>query len=84
MQARDNVPLIRALRSIAEARAASAMWEARAEAPAAALGRAWWLESLSQGSHQQLIRPTTKALHDASGDERRALVRALARLFRVQ
>ena len=83
MRTRENVPLIRALR----ARADDARREeleralrllARGEPPDKVL------EALSHGLVNKLMHAPTQALHDTSGDERRALAELLARLYRVQ
>jgi glutamyl-tRNA reductase len=83
MRTRENVPLIRALRARADDarreeldRALRAL--ARGEAPAKVL------EALSQGLVNKLMHAPTQALHDAAGDEQRALAELLARLYRVQ
>jgi len=83
MRSRENVPLIRALRARADdtrreelERALRAL--ARGEAPAKVL------EALSQGLVNKLLHAPTQALHDAAGDEQRALAELLARLYRVQ
>jgi glutamyl-tRNA reductase len=83
MQARDNVPLIRALREGAEA--------ARRDEVARALKRlqrgedaAAVLESLSQGLTNKLVHGPTQALSESAGEERRLLADALTRLFRTK
>jgi glutamyl-tRNA reductase len=83
MRGRENVPLIRALRARADdarreelERALRAM--ARGEPPAKVL------ETLSQSLVNKLLHAPTRALHDAAGDEQRALAELLARLYRVQ
>jgi glutamyl-tRNA reductase len=83
MRARENVPLIRALRSRADEarreeleRALKAL--ARGEPPAAVL------EALSQGLVNKLMHPPTQALNEAAGEEQRALAEMLARLYRVE
>ena len=83
MQARENVPLIRALRESAEAarrheleRALKAL--ARGEDAAAVL------ESLSQGLTNKLMHGPTQALGEAAAQERGMLAEALARLFRAK
>src|SRR3954468_10566375 len=83
MRSRENVPLIRALRSRADdarreelERALKAL--ARGETPAKVL------EALSQGLVNKLLHAPTQALHDAAGDEQRALAELLARLYRMQ
>jgi glutamyl-tRNA reductase len=83
LRSRDNVPLIRALRS----RADDARRE-ELERALRALGRgepaAKVLEALSQGLVNKLMHAPTQALHDTSGDDQRALAELLARLYRVQ
>jgi glutamyl-tRNA reductase len=83
MQARQSVPLIRTLRSRADdarrdelERALKAL--ARGEEPARVL------EALSQGLVNKLMHAPTQALNESSGDERRALAQALARLYRIE
>ncbi|MBW8905067.1 MAG: glutamyl-tRNA reductase [Betaproteobacteria bacterium] len=83
MRGRENVPLIRALRARADdarreelERALRAL--ARGETPAKVL------EALSQGLVNKLLHAPTQALHDAAGDEQRALAELLARLYRMQ
>ena len=83
MRGRENVPLIRALRARADdarreelERALRAL--ARGETPAKVL------EALSQGLVNKLLHAPTRALHDAAGDEQRALAELLARLYRMQ
>ena len=83
MRSRENVPLIRALRSRAE--------EARREELERALRAlergqepAKVLDALSQGLVNKLLHAPTQALHDTAGEERRALAELLARLYRLQ
>jgi glutamyl-tRNA reductase len=83
MQARENVPLIRALRDNAEAARRGELERAlarlaRGESPAAVL------EALSQGLTNKLMHGPTEALNDAVGEERRVIAEALARLFRAK
>src|SRR5438094_3121145 len=83
MQARDNVPLIRALREHAEHARRGEVGRAlkllqRGEDAARVL------ESLSQALTNKLMHGPTQALHDAAGHDRRALADTLARLFRVK
>ncbi|MFN2645499.1 MAG: glutamyl-tRNA reductase [Burkholderiales bacterium] len=83
LRARDNVPLIRALRSRADAARREELERAlralgRGEPPAAVL------EALSQGLVNKLMHAPTQALHATAGDEQRALAELLARLYRVQ
>jgi glutamyl-tRNA reductase len=83
MRSRENVPLIRALRGRADEarreeleRALRAL--ARGEEPAKVL------EALSQSLVNKLMHAPTQALNQAAGDEQRALVGLLARLYRVE
>jgi glutamyl-tRNA reductase len=83
MRSRENVPLIRALRSRADLarreeleRALKAL--ARGEPPAEVL------EALSQGLVNKLMHAPTQALNEAAGNDQRALAEALARLYRVE
>jgi glutamyl-tRNA reductase len=82
MQARETVPLIRALREHAESarqheveRAMKML--ARGDDPASVL------EALSQGLANKLMHAPTQALNEAAGDERQALAASIARLFRL-
>src|SRR3954466_16032489 len=83
MQVRESVPLIRALRGRAdelrreELERAQRML-ARGEEPAKVL------EALSQGLVNKLMHPPTQALNQTVGEERQALARILARLFRIE
>ncbi len=83
MRSRQNVPLIRALRSRADEarreeleRALKAL--ARGEEPRQVL------DALSQGLVNKLLHAPTRALNDTAGEERRALAELLARLYRLQ
>jgi glutamyl-tRNA reductase len=83
MRSRENVPLIRALRTRADEarrdeleRALKAL--ARGEPPAAVL------EALSQALVNKLMHPPTQALNEAAGEEQRALAEMFARLYRVE
>ena len=83
MQARESVPLIRALRDQAEDarrhevdRAMKLL--ARGEDPKQVL------ENLSQGLTNKLMHRPTQALNEATGEERRTLAETLARLFRIR
>jgi glutamyl-tRNA reductase len=83
MQARESVPLIRALREQAEQSRRQEVERAlkllqRGDEPAAVL------EALSQGLTNKLMHPPTQALNETVGEERRALAESLARLFRVK
>jgi glutamyl-tRNA reductase len=83
MHSRESVPLIRTLRSRAdevrreELERAQKML-ARGEDPAKVL------EALSQGLVNKLMHPPTQALNETGGEEREALARTLARLFRIE
>ncbi len=83
MQARERVPLIRALREQGE--------QARRQELERALRRlargddaASVLDALSQGLTNKLLHAPTQALNDTAGEERRALADTLARLFRIK
>ena len=83
LRARENVPLIRALREHAE--------EARRHEVERALRLLQKgqpadqvLEALSQGLTNKLLHGPTQALNEASAEENRALADTLARLFRVR
>jgi len=83
MRSRENVPLIRALRSRADEARREELERAlkllaRGEEPAKAL------EALSQGLMNKLMHAPTEALHEAAADERKPLAEMLARLFRLQ
>jgi glutamyl-tRNA reductase len=83
MQARENVPLIRALREHAEEARRHEVERAlrllqKGEPPAAVL------EALSQGITNKLLHGPTQALNEAPADEGRALAETLARLFRLR
>ncbi len=83
MQARENVPLIRALREHGEQARRQELEQAlrllaRGEDPAGVL------EALSQGLTAKLLHAPTQALNHAAGEERRALADTLARLFRIK
>jgi glutamyl-tRNA reductase len=82
MQARETVPLIRALREHAESarkheveRALKML--ARGDDPAQVL------DALSQGLANKLMHAPTQALNEATGDERQALAESIARLYRL-
>jgi glutamyl-tRNA reductase len=83
MHSRESVPLIRTLRSRAddarreELERAQKML-ARGEDPAKVL------EALSQGLVNKLMHAPTQALNETAGEEREALARTLARLFRIE
>ena len=83
MQSRESVPLIRTLRTRAdelrreELERAQRML-ARGDDPANVL------EALSQGLVNKLMHPPTQALNETAGEERQALARMLARLFRIE
>jgi len=83
MRTRENVPLIRSLRSRADEarreeleRALKAL--ARGEEPRQVL------DALSQGLVNKLLHAPTRALNDTAGEERQALTELLARLYRLQ
>jgi len=83
MQARENVPLIRALREQGEAARRHELERAlrclqRGDDPASVL------EALSQGLTNKLLHAPTQALNEAAGDEGRALAELLSRLFRIK
>jgi len=83
MAARESVPLIRQLRDQAEGARRHELERAhrrlaRGEDPAQVL------EVLSQGLTNKLIHAPTQALNEASGEERRALLETIARLFRLK
>jgi len=83
MQARENVPLIRALREQGEQARRQELERAlrllqRGDDPAAVL------EALSQGLTNKLLHAPTQALNEAAGDEGRALTEILSRLFRIK
>ena len=82
MQARETVPLIRALREQAEQARQHELERAlkllrRGDDPKLVL------EALSQGLANKLLHPPTQALNEAAGDERERLSETVARLFRV-
>ena len=83
MQARESVPLIRALREQAddtrrqEVERALRLLQA-GEDPKQVL------ESLSQGLTNKLMHAPTQALNEASAEERRTLAEMLSRLFRLR
>ncbi|HKQ29450.1 MAG TPA: glutamyl-tRNA reductase [Burkholderiales bacterium] len=83
MSSRESVPLIRTLRGRAdelrreELERAQKML-ARGDDPAKVL------EALSQGLVNKLMHPPTQALNETAGEERQALARTLARLFRIE
>ena len=83
MTSRESVPLIRTLRGRAdelrreELERAQKML-ARGDDPAKVL------EALSQGLVNKLMHPPTQALNETAGEERQALARTLARLFRIE
>jgi glutamyl-tRNA reductase len=83
MQARESVPLIRALREQGEQARRHELERAlrllqRGDDPASVL------EALSQGLTNKLLHAPTQALNETAGDERRALVETLTRLFRIK
>jgi len=83
MQSRESVPLIRTLRTRADELRREELDRAhrmlaRGDDPAKVL------EALSQGLVNKLMHPPTRALNETAGEERQALARTLARLFRVE
>jgi len=83
MQARENVPLIRALREHGEQARRHELERAlrclqRGDDPAAVL------EGLSQGLTAKLLHAPTQALNEAAGDEGRVLAETLSRAFRIK
>src|SRR5919201_2271625 len=83
MRSRENVPLIRALRSRADDARREELERAlrllgRGEPPEKVL------EALSHGLVNKLMHAPTQALHDTAGDEQRALAELLARLYLLQ
>ena len=83
MAAREAVPLIRRLREQAEQARQHEVERAlrllhRGDDPKQVL------ETLSQGLTKKLMHGPTQALNEATGDERRSLGEAIARLFRLR
>jgi glutamyl-tRNA reductase len=83
MAAREAVPLIRRLREQAEQARQHEVERAlrllhRGDDPKQVL------EALSQGLTNKLMHGPTQALNEATGDERRSLGEAIARLFRLR
>jgi glutamyl-tRNA reductase len=83
MQARENVPLIRALREQGEQARRQELQRAlrclqRGDDPAGVL------EALSQGLTNKLLHAPTQALNEAAGSEGRVLGEAISRLFRIK
>jgi glutamyl-tRNA reductase len=83
MASRDSVPLIRTLRGRADELRREELERARrmlarGDDPASVL------EALSQGLVNKLMHPPTQALNETAGEERQALARMLARLFRIE
>jgi glutamyl-tRNA reductase len=83
MQARESVPLIRALRELGE-QARRHELEHALRLLARGDDAASVLEALSQGLTNKLLHAPTQALNETAGDERRALVDTVARLFRIK
>ncbi len=83
MQARESVPVIRALREQAEQAR-----EFEVERALRLLARGddpkHVLEALSQGLTNKLMHPPTQALNEAQGEERRLLTGLVARLFHIK
>src|SRR5688572_31389464 len=83
MQARENVPLIRALREQGEQARRQELERAlrclqRGDDPASVL------ETLSQGLTNKLLHAPTQALNDIAGPDGQALVDTAARLYRIK
>jgi glutamyl-tRNA reductase len=83
MQARENVPLIRALREQGEQARRQELERAlrclqRGDDPASVL------EALSQSLTNKLLHAPTQALNETGGEERRALAEMLSRLYRIK
>ncbi|HET7363994.1 MAG TPA: glutamyl-tRNA reductase [Burkholderiales bacterium] len=83
MRTRENVPLIRALRSRADEARREELERAlkmlaRGEEPRQVL------DALSQSLVNKLLHAPTRALNDTAGEERQALTELLARLYRLQ
>ena len=83
MQARDSVPLIRALREHAEQARRQELERAR-RMLARGDDATSVLEALSQGLTNKLLHAPTQALNETAGDERRLLADTVARLFRIK
>src|SRR5438067_6492378 len=83
MRSRENVPLIRALRSRAD-EARREELERALKLPARGEEPRQVLDALSQALVNKLLHAPTQALHDTAGEERRALAEMLARLYRLQ
>jgi glutamyl-tRNA reductase len=77
------VPLIRALRELGE-QARRHELEHALRLLARGDDAASVLEALSQGLTNKLLHAPTQALNETAGDERRALVDTVARLFRIK
>lgn len=83
MDARESVPVIRALREKGEGARRQELDRAfralgRGEDPRAIL------ESLSQGLTNKLLHGPTQALHDAGGDDRTQLQQFIAKIFQIR
>ena len=83
MDARESVPVIRALREHAELARGSEVDRAmrllaRGDDPKQVL------EALSQGLTNKLMHAPTQAINDSQGEERRALTDLVARLFHIK
>jgi glutamyl-tRNA reductase len=83
MQARESVPLIRALREHGELARRQELERAR-RLLARGDDAASVLEALSQGLTNKLLHAPTQALNETAGEERRELANTLARLFRIK
>jgi glutamyl-tRNA reductase len=83
MQARESVPLIRALREQGELARRHELERALRLLARGDDARSV-LEALSQGLTNKLLHAPTQALNETAGDERRALADTIARLFRIK
>jgi glutamyl-tRNA reductase len=83
MRSRENVPLIRALRGRADEARREELERALKLLARGAEPREV-LDAFSQGLVNKLLHAPTRALHDTTGEERRALAELLARLYRLQ
>jgi glutamyl-tRNA reductase len=83
MEARESVPVIRALREQAE-QAREAEVDRALRLLAKGDDPKQVLEALSQGLTNKLLHAPTQALNEAQGEERRALTGLVARLFHIK
>src|SRR4051812_14627067 len=83
MQARESVPLIRALRDQAEI-ARRGEVERALKMLQSGQSPETVLEMLSQGLTNKLMHGPTQALHDTGGEDREVLAQLVARLYRVR